>query len=75
MSFNPDAELIKHILDETSFLLSHTQQLSKQQYLFDEVLCRASIRSLEVIGEATKKLSDEFKNAHSLIEWKKIAGT
>ena len=41
----------------------------------DEVLCRASIRSLEIIGEATKKLSNDFKNEHSQIEWKKIAGT
>ena len=41
----------------------------------DEVLCRASIRSIEIIGEATKKLSDEFKSKHSSIEWKKIAGT
>jgi uncharacterized protein with HEPN domain len=43
--------------------------------LSDEVLCRASIRSLEIIGEATKKLTDEFKNHHPSIEWKKIAGT
>lgn len=41
----------------------------------DEVLCRASIRILEIIGEATKKLSTEFKSEHSQIEWKKIAGT
>jgi uncharacterized protein with HEPN domain len=43
--------------------------------LSDEVLCRASIRSLEIIGEATKKLSDTFKKQHPKIEWKKIAGT
>ena len=41
----------------------------------DKVLCRASIRSLEIIGEATKKLSNDFKSEHSQIEWKKIAGT
>lgn len=41
----------------------------------DEVLCRASIRSLEIIGEPTKKLSDEFKTQYSGIKWKKIAGT
>jgi len=30
---------------------------------------------LEIIGEATKKLSNDFKNEHSQLEWKKIAGT
>ena len=75
MSINPDIELIKHIQDETAFILNHTVNLTREEYLMDEVLCRASIRSLEIIGEATKKLSNDFKNEHSQIEWKKIAGT
>lgn len=75
MSINPDIELIKHIQDETAFILNHTENLTREEYLMDEVLCRASIRSLEIIGEATKKLSNDFKNEHSQIEWKKIAGT
>ncbi len=40
----------------------------------DEVLQRACLRSLEVIGEATKNLSDEFKAGHPVVEWRKIAG-
>ena len=68
MSINPDIELIKHILEETSFILKHTAELSREDYLSDEVLCRASIRSLEIIGEATKKLSDEFKKNHPGID-------
>jgi uncharacterized protein with HEPN domain len=75
LSINPDIELIKHIQDETAFILNHTENLTREQYLTDEVLCRASIRSLEIIGEATKKLSNDFKYKHSQIEWKKIAGT
>ncbi len=75
MSINPDTELLKHILDETSFILNHTKNLPRENYLSNEVLCRASIRSLEIIGEATKKLTDDFKNQHPVIEWKKIAGT
>ena len=33
------------------------------------------VRSLEIIGEASKKLDDEFKSVNHHIEWKKIAGT
>lgn len=40
----------------------------------DEVLQRACLRSLEVIGEAVKNLSEDFKADHIEIEWKKIAG-
>ena len=75
MSTVADKELIKHILDETKFILDHTSELSKTDYLNDAILCRATIRSLEIIGEASKKLSNEFKQHHSDIEWRKIAGT
>jgi uncharacterized protein with HEPN domain len=75
LSINPDNELLKHIQEETAFILNRTENLTREEYLVDEVLCRASIRSLEIIGEATKKLSNDFKIKHSQIEWKKIAGT
>ncbi len=39
------------------------------------MLCRAVVRSIEIIGEAFKKIDDEFKSTHNHIEWKKIAGT
>ncbi|CAM4360833.1 DUF86 domain-containing protein [Cytophagaceae bacterium 50C-KIRBA] len=68
-------ELIRHILVETTFILQHTEQKSKEEVINDDVLCRAVVRSLEIIGEATKKLDDEFKLTNNHIEWKKIAGT
>jgi uncharacterized protein with HEPN domain len=68
-------ELVRHILVETTFILQYTEQKSKEEVINDEVLCRAVVRSLEIIGEATKKLDDEFKSIHNHIEWKKIAGT
>ena len=32
------------------------------------------IRKLDVIGEATKRLSQEFRSAHATVAWKRIAG-
>jgi len=40
----------------------------------DEVLQRACVRSLEVIGEAVKNLSEDFKIKEPDLEWRKIAG-
>jgi uncharacterized protein with HEPN domain len=68
-------ELVRHILVETTFILKHTEKKSKEEVINDDVLCRAVVRSLEIIGEASKKLDDEFKVANNHIEWKKIAGT
>jgi uncharacterized protein with HEPN domain len=33
----------------------------------------AIIRNLEILGEATKQLSDEFRAAHAEIPWKSMA--
>lgn len=72
---NSNLELVKHILAETTFILNHTKSKTKDEFINDEVLHRAVVRSLEIIGEASKKLDDEFKTIHNHIEWKKIAGT
>ena len=39
-------ELVRHILVETTFILQHTEQKSKEEFINDEVLCRAVVRSL-----------------------------
>lgn len=65
---------LKHILDEINFLMNKTASITFEDYLKDEVLTRATTRSFEIIGEAVKNLSEDFKNKHNKIEWKKIAG-
>ncbi|MFZ4544376.1 MAG: DUF86 domain-containing protein [Saprospiraceae bacterium] len=40
----------------------------------DKILKRAVIRSLEIIGEATKKIPADFKVKWSSIQWKNMAG-
>jgi len=53
-------ELLRHILDEVNFVLQTTQGKTKDEVINDGILCRAIVRSLEIIGEATKKLDAEF---------------
>ncbi len=69
-----DIEYLKHIKDEIEFLSEHCDNISVNGLIGDIVLQRASIRSLEVIGEAVKNLSEDYKQQNSSIEWKKIAG-
>ncbi len=67
-------EYLLHILDEARYLDGQRQGLAKNEFLDDETLKRAFVRSLEIIGEATKKVSDEMKQAHPGIEWRAMAG-
>jgi len=67
-------EFINHILDEIKYLLETSQNLSFESFLKDETLKRAFVRSIEIIGEAVKKIPRKFKEKQQQIEWKKIAG-
>lgn len=68
-------EYLKHIRDESSYILSViTPDKTKDDFLADETLKRAVIRSLEIIGEATKQIPADFKLKWSTIKWKNMAG-
>jgi uncharacterized protein with HEPN domain len=54
MSIRPELELLRHIQEETRFLLEHTRPIVKEAFLADEVLCRAAMRSLEIIGRPAR---------------------
>ncbi len=68
-------EYLKHILDECKYLKSViTPELKKSEFMEDETLKRAVIRSLEIIGEATKKITGDLKYKWDSISWKNMAG-
>jgi len=61
MSKEP-VEYLKHIRDESLYLLSLMEEgLTKEDFLKDDTLKRAVVRSLEIIGEATKNIPADFK--------------
>lgn len=68
-------EFIKHINDECKYILSVTpDSLAYYSFLDDETLKRAIVRSLEIIGEATKKLPEDFRFRYNHVNWKNMAG-
>jgi len=68
-------ELLRHVFDECQFILDHTKGKTSDEVFKDKVLTKALERSIEIIGEASKKIDDEFRIKHPHIEWKKMAGT
>jgi len=73
MSFEP-REYLRHILVETDYLIRESAGISAGRFLADETLQRAFARSLEIIGEATKKVPEEFRAQYPIVEWRAMAG-
>lgn len=73
MSLSP-LEYLRHILDESTFLISSARGVTKQEFLSNDTLKRAFVRSLEIIGEASKKVPADLKEEFPQIEWRSMAG-
>ena len=67
-------EYLKHIRDEISYLEAESTGIDKDAFLGDETRKRAFIRSIEIIGEATKHIPEEIRDAYPQIQWRAIAG-
>ena len=67
-------EFLYHIKDEIQFCTKETEGLNFETFQDDPVLTRAVVRSLEIIGEACKKLPPDFTAHFSLVPWKDMAG-
>jgi uncharacterized protein with HEPN domain len=73
MSFEP-RDYLRHILVEADYLIGRSAGLSFEEFLADETLRRAFVRSLEIIGEAAKKVPEDFRLARPAVEWRAMAG-
>ena len=67
-------EFLRHILDEAEYLSVHSQGLSRERLISDETLRRAFVRSIEIIGEATKQVPETVRQKYPHIEWRAMAG-
>ena len=67
-------ELFRDMLREAEFLQTATAGLKRDTFLRDEVLKRAFTRSIEIIGEASRKVPEQSRSLFPTLEWQKMAG-
>ncbi len=65
---------IDDILENIELIESSTKKLSKSKFKSDKDIVDATLRRLEVIGEAVKNLPKSFTKKYPRIPWRKIAG-
>jgi uncharacterized protein with HEPN domain len=67
-------EYLRHMSDEIDYISSQLPGMEFDAFMADPTLKRAFVRSLEIIGEAAKKIPEDIKAAAPEIEWRKITG-
>lgn len=64
---------LRHILDAIQKIESYTS-VGHDVFMSTSHWQDAVVRQLEIIGEATKRLSPDTRNKHPEIPWRRIAG-
>ena len=67
-------DYINDLIQSCEDILSFTEGMSYSDFVSDKKTVNAVIRSLEVIGEATKNLPESFRSNYPDVSWKQMAG-
>lgn len=74
MSNHEDMVRLRHMLDAAQKAVNFVQNRNRVDLDTDEILSLALIRLLEILGEAARGLSKEFRQRNPHIVWQQIIG-
>jgi uncharacterized protein with HEPN domain len=69
-----DKERLGHILDAITEIENYTTNVELKEFLQNSMMRFASIKQIEIVGEAANYITPETKQLFSDIEWKQIIG-
>lgn len=69
-----DTVYLKHILDAIHQIETYVDSLDYAQFEQTRLVQDGVIRQLEIIGEASRNLSDEYRAQHAELPWRQIIG-
>jgi len=66
---------IQDMIDFAQKCLSYTEGMGQQQFVDSSITYDATLRNLELIGEAATRVPDDIRAAHPDIPWRMIIAT
>lgn len=66
--------ILEDIINFCQKIKKYIKDLDKKSFKENELVIDGVLRNLETFGEASRRLSEEFKKEHNEIPWKKIIG-
>ncbi|AFY43134.1 DUF86 domain-containing protein [Nostoc sp. PCC 7107] len=74
MTANRDLESLIDIHHYSQNAIFFVSAITKVEFVEDQKTIAAVMYAIAVMGEATKRLSKEFREQHSYLSWKELAG-
>ncbi len=69
-----DSVFLNHIVDGAKLIGEYLAGASRDGFVANRMVQDAVIRELEVIGEATKNISEDLRSKYPDIPWNKMSG-
>ncbi len=66
---------IQDMIEFSERVLAYTAGLDQDTFVADRFTYDATLRNLELIGEAATHVPNEVRAAHPVIQWRRIVGT
>ena len=65
---------LEHIISAMEAILNFTEGIEEDAFYDNDLIQSAVIRKFEIIGEAAKRLPDDWRTIYPKIPWKQMAG-
>ena len=69
-----DKSRLEHILQAIERIRRYTKGKTFDDFIADDMMYYAVVKNIEIIGEASNMLTEEFRNAHPDTPWKLVNG-
>ena len=66
---------IQDMIEFSERVLSYTKGLDQDSFISDTIVYDATLRNLELIGEAATHIPTQVREAHPEIQWRRIIAT
>jgi len=74
MKKRDDRVYLRHILDSIGKIERYLQGVDESEFMSSDLLQDGVIRQIQIIGEATKRISFGLRTRYQLIPWQDMAG-
>lgn len=74
MTQRDDRVYVGHMLDTANKAIGFVQGVTRENFDHNELLPLSLTHLLQVIGEAARRISPDFRARHSQVDWRAIVG-
>lgn len=64
--------LVNDLINSFQNIIDYSKNFNYEEFIGNRLVVDAVVRNFEIIGEAAKLLTDEFKSEHPQVEWKRL---